>query len=94
MVFTTYLQLSIPISIQNVSEFEEIETKLLTALASIWKTLSSIDQHTVILSWSPKIEDICVFSGLRNSCQNPLKSQLTIDTLNYNKWDGLQRIQR
>ena len=50
MVFKTYLQLSIPISIQNLSGFGDIETKLLAALISIWKTLSSIDHHTVILS--------------------------------------------
>ena len=57
MVFKTYLQLSISISIQNATEFGETEEKLLTALTSIWKTLASIDQHTVILSWHPKIED-------------------------------------
>ena len=43
MVFKTYLQLSILISIQNESKFGETETKLLVALTSIWKTLSSID---------------------------------------------------
>ena len=43
MVFKTYLHLSILISIQNVTEFGETETKLLVALTSIWKTLSSID---------------------------------------------------
>ena len=49
MVFKTYLHLLIPISIQNVSEFGETETKLLVALTSIWKTLSSIDQYIFIL---------------------------------------------
>ena len=58
MVFITYLQFSIPIFIQNVTEFGETETKLLVAFTSIWKTLSSIDQHTVILSWHSKVEDI------------------------------------
>ena len=58
MVFITYLQFSIPIFIQNVTKFGETETKLLVAFTSIWKTLSSIDQHTVILSWHSKVEDI------------------------------------
>ena len=58
MVFKTNVQLSILISIQNVSEFGETEKKLLATLTSIWKTLTSIDQHTVILSWQPKVEDI------------------------------------
>ena len=43
MMFKTYLQLSIPISNQNVTEFGETETKYVVALTSIWKTLSSID---------------------------------------------------
>ena len=50
MVFKTYLHLSITIFIQNVFEYGETETKLLAALASIYKALSSIYQHTVILS--------------------------------------------
>ena len=57
MAFKTYLQVSIPISIQNVTEFGDTEVKILTALTSIWKILASIDQHTVILSWNPKIEN-------------------------------------
>ena len=57
MVFKTYLELSIPISIQAVTEFGETEEKVLAALTSIWRTLTSIDQHTVILSWHPKVED-------------------------------------
>ena len=43
MVFKTYLELSIPITIQAVTEFGETEEKLLAALTSIWKTLTSID---------------------------------------------------
>ena len=83
MVFKTYLQLSIFISIQNVAEFGETEEKLLTALTSIWKTLTSIDQHTVIFSWHPKVED--TLRSLRSSDflsppPSLPKRQLTIDT--------------
>ena len=58
MVFRTNLQLLISISIQSITEFGERETKLLAALTSIWKILSSIDHHTFILSWQYKVEDI------------------------------------
>ena len=97
MVFKTYLQLSIPISIQNVTEFGETEDKLLVALTSIWKTLASIDQHTVILSWYPKIED--TLRSLRavdfpSAPPPPKKRHSTIDILKCYKWDGLQQIQR
>ena len=73
MVFKSYLQLSIHISIQNLSEFGETETKLLAALTSIWETLSSIDQYTVILSWYPKVEDILCPLRTSEFMSKPLK---------------------
>ena len=90
-MFKIYLQLSIPISIQNVAEFGETKENVLTALTSIWKTLSSIDQHTVILTWHPKVED--TLRPLRASDFLSTRQSM-IDTLNFYKWDGLQRIQR
>ena len=57
MLLKTYLQLSIPIFIQKVNASGETETKDLEALTSIQKILKTIDQHTVILAWHPKLED-------------------------------------
>ena len=72
MVFKTYLQLSILIFIQNLTDFGETETKLLATLTSIWKSLSSIDQHTVIFSWHPKVEDSLRPLKTSDSMSNPL----------------------
>ena len=58
MVFKIYFLLSNLISLQNVSESGETETKFLAALTSIWKTVSFINQHAVIQLWHPKVEDI------------------------------------
>ena len=53
MVFKIYLKLSLPISIQQVNEFTLTGTSCFEALMSIWKILTSIDRHTVILAWYP-----------------------------------------
>ena len=94
IVFKTYLQLSIPISIPNVTEFRETEENLLIALTSIWKTLASIDHHRVILSWHRKVEDILrplrATDFMSTPPPPPKKRQSTIDTLKYYKWDDLQ----
>ena len=57
MVFKTYLQLSLPIAIQHVTEYWAIETKILETITEIWKALLSINRHNVIISWYLKTED-------------------------------------
>ena len=57
MVFKTYLQLSLPIAIQQVTEYGATETRTLEAITEIWKALVSINRHNVILAWHLKTED-------------------------------------
>ena len=77
MVFKSHLQLSIPVFVQNVIEFGETEIKLLAALTSIWKTLSSIDQY-IQSSFhdTQKSRIFCVLFRPRTSCQNPRKKAM------------------
>ena len=51
------MKLSVPISVQHVTKFGSIEVKLLEAVTSIWKTLSEINNKTLILVWYPKVEN-------------------------------------
>ena len=39
MAFKTYLQLSLPIAIQHVTEYGATETKTLEVITEIWKVL-------------------------------------------------------
>ena len=47
IAFKTYLQLSLPIAIQQVTEYRATETRTLEALTEIWKTLTSVNIHNV-----------------------------------------------
>ena len=49
MAFKIYLQLSLPIAIQQVTENEAIK-KTLEALTEIWKVFVSVNRHNIILS--------------------------------------------
>ena len=60
MLFKTYLQLFLPIAIQQVTEYGAPETKTLEAITEIWKVLLSINRHNVILSWHLKAEDTLI----------------------------------
>ena len=55
MAFKSYLQLSLPITIQHVNTYSATETKTLEAIAAIWRVLTSIDSESVILAWYPKV---------------------------------------
>ena len=57
MAFKTYLQLSLPITMQQVTEYGATEIKQLEAITEIWKVLLSVNRHNVILSWHLKTED-------------------------------------
>ena len=58
MVFKTYLQLSLPIAIQQINEYGATEIKTQESITVIWKVLTSIDSKSVILAWYPKVEEI------------------------------------
>ena len=51
MVFKTYMQLSLPIAIQQVTEYRVIETNILEAITKIRKELLSVNRHNVIPFW-------------------------------------------
>ena len=51
MVFKTYMQLSLPIAIQQVTEYRVIETNILGAITKIRKELLSVNRHNVIPFW-------------------------------------------
>ena len=55
MAFKSYLQLSLPITIQHGNTYSATETKTLEAIAAIWRVLTSIDSESVILAWYPKV---------------------------------------
>ena len=57
MVFKTYLQLSLPITIQQANEYGTTETKKLEKITTIWRVLTSIDSKYVILTCHPKVEE-------------------------------------
>ena len=57
MAFKTYLQLSLPITMQQLTKYGATETKQLEAITEIWKVLLSANRHNVILFWYLKMED-------------------------------------
>ena len=57
MAFKTYLQLSLPIAIQHITEYGATEAKKLDTITEIWKVLLLVHRHNVILSWHLKTED-------------------------------------
>ena len=57
MVFKTYVKLTLPIAIQQATEFGATEQAVLDAVTKIWKILSELDTSTFILAWNPKVEN-------------------------------------
>ena len=53
MVFKTYVKLTLPIAIQQATEFGVTEQVVLDAVTKIWKMLSELDTATFILAWHP-----------------------------------------
>ena len=56
MVFNPYVKLTLPIAIQQATEFRTTEQAVLEALTTIWKTLSELDTSTFILAWHSRVE--------------------------------------
>ena len=57
MVFKTYVKLTLPIAIQQATEFGATEQAVLDAVTKIWTILSELDTATFILAWHPQVEN-------------------------------------
>ena len=73
MAFKSYLQLSLSIAIQHVTEYGTTETIIFKAITEIWKALLSINRHNVILSWHLKTEDTLIPPTSMNCTKNLTK---------------------
>ena len=78
MEFKTYLQLSLHIVIQQVTEYGVTLKNILEVITEIWKVLLSINRHNVILSWHLKAEDTLIPLKLMN-CTHTLTKKAVND---------------
>lgn len=93
MEYKIYLQLSLPIAIQQINEYEATETKTPEAITAIQRVLTSSDSRSIILAWQLKVEETIHPLKFMDCIKTLTKRPSTISTSNYFRWGSLPQIQ-